>query len=455
MSRLAKTSKFRHTQPHPSKANWTQVKASNSIWDCSNLVAANDLYWAMAWQATGGGKLAVFNHDKPGQQESSGPPMIVGHQGPIIDWAFHPFDSSLLVTGSEDTTIKVWQIPDGGVTKEISEPMVTHAGHSKKVGILSWHPSANHVLASASVDHALKIWDIEKGERQTIGVHGENILSVNWNLDGSLINTTCKDKKLRLIDPRSGQVASEVQAHAGTKTARSVWAKRRNQIVTVGFSATSRERQLMIFDPSKLDGPIHTLDIDNASGVMMPFIDEDTNMLYVGGKGDGNVRYYELWSEATPITELDIFASSTPAKGLCFLPKTALNVKECEVARMIKLEATCATPVSFKLPRKTAATEFQADVYPPTFSREAALTSDEFFGGKNSEPKTADMQPYWEGAVVTSPTGGGFKPSSEKLVTEKDIANAEEKVKKIAEDLEKAQQALADLKAKMDAQKAG
>jgi len=460
MSRLVKTSKYRHTQPTPLKTGWTKIKPAQHLCDTSNFMSANDLYWAMAWASTGGGKLALFSHDKPGQQEASGPPCIVGHTGPIIDFQFHPFDSSFIATASEDTTIKLWQIPEGGLEKDMTEPAVTHSGHAKKVGILSWHPSACHVLASASADNTIKIWDMEKGERQNIAVHSENILSCNWNLDGSLLNTTSKDKKLRLIDPRSNQVATEVGAHLGTKTQRSIWAKRRNQIVTVGFSANSRERELMIWDASKMDAPLYKKEIDNASGVMMLFFDEDTNLLFVGGKGDGTVRYYELWDEAVPITELDAYSSSQGAKGLGFLPKTALKVKECEVARMIKLEPTQAQAISFKLPRKTAASEFQADVYPATFAREPALTANEYFGGKTEPPKTVDMQPLWENAgspassVTASTRSAGFKASADKLVTDKDIATAEEKVKKIEADLEAAQKAVEELKAKQQEQNA-
>merc|ERR1719221_648792 len=151
---------------------------------------------------------------------------------------------------------------------------------------------------------------------------------------------------------------------------------------------------------------------------MMPFYDEDTSMLYLGGKGDGNVRYYQLWDDGpTPVTELDCYASSATAKGLCFLPKLACNVKECEVARMMKLEtvsgagakredANCV-PVSFKLPRKSAATEFQTDVYPPSFAAEPAMSAGDYFGGKDAEPKTVDMKPYWEGSAKAAGGGGG------------------------------------------------
>lgn len=38
--------------------------------------------------------------------------------------------------------------------------------------------------------------------------------------------------------------------------------------------------------------------IDTSSGVLMPFYDSDLGILYLAGKGDGNIRYYEVTDKA-------------------------------------------------------------------------------------------------------------------------------------------------------------
>lgn len=45
--------------------------------------------------------------------------------------------------------LKVWQIPDGGLTTPMTDAIVTLEGHSKRVGILAWHPSAFNILLTA------------------------------------------------------------------------------------------------------------------------------------------------------------------------------------------------------------------------------------------------------------------------------------------------------------------
>jgi WD40 repeat protein len=60
----------------------------------------------------GGGPLVVGRHDRPGRFEDGTSPIVKGHHGSILDMEWSPFDESLLATGSEDSTIKLWSIPE-------------------------------------------------------------------------------------------------------------------------------------------------------------------------------------------------------------------------------------------------------------------------------------------------------------------------------------------------------
>lgn len=54
------------------------------------------------------------------------------------------------------------------------------------------------------------IWNVGTGEvlLSLDNMHPDVIHSVCWNNIGSLLATTCKDKTLRIIDPRKGQVVA-------------------------------------------------------------------------------------------------------------------------------------------------------------------------------------------------------------------------------------------------------
>lgn len=53
------------------------------------------------------------------------------------------------------------------------------------------------------------LWDAGTGQiLNTIDCHPDIVHSLTFNREGSRLATTCKDKKIRSIDPRSGLVVS-------------------------------------------------------------------------------------------------------------------------------------------------------------------------------------------------------------------------------------------------------
>lgn len=121
-------------------------------------------------------------------------------------------------------------------------------GHSKRVGIVSWHPTARNILLTAGVnaslicnsyvldanhshlcqhlcyescnplcvfvcvtgsDNLIIIWNVGIGEPLiTMEDHPDLIYNVSWNHNGSLFCTTCKDRRLRVCDPRKREVVA-------------------------------------------------------------------------------------------------------------------------------------------------------------------------------------------------------------------------------------------------------
>ena len=93
----------------------------------------------------------------------------------------------------------------------------------------------------------------------------------------------------------------------------------------------------------------------------MPIFDADTNVLYLCGKGDGNVRYYEFVNHDPWMFGLSEFRSTTSCKGMCMVPKRANDVMSCETARLLKLTPSDGVQkLSFTVPRKSDA--FQVSV---------------------------------------------------------------------------------------------
>lgn len=156
------------------------------------------------------------------------------------------------------------------------------------------------------------VWHIGRGEAiNVIDCHTDVIYSMSLNRDGSLLATTSKDKKLRIIEPRSGLVKSETICHSGSKASKVTFLGSTGKLLTTGFSRHS-DRQYAVWDQHDLNRPLAIDTIDSSSGVVFPFYDQDTNIVYLAGKGDGNIRYYEIVDEAPYIHFLNQFLSGNP-----------------------------------------------------------------------------------------------------------------------------------------------
>jgi len=81
--------------------------------------------------------------------------VLSGHTDGVRCFAFSP-DGTMLVSGSNDTTIKLWDMQTGGVVK-------TFQGHTKCVSSVSISPNYT-TIASASGDETIRLWDIQAGE---------------------------------------------------------------------------------------------------------------------------------------------------------------------------------------------------------------------------------------------------------------------------------------------------
>jgi len=264
-------------------------------------------------------------------------------------------------------------------------------GHQRKINVVKFHPSAEHVVATGSADNFLKIWDAEKGQDKTsVEDHPAMILDLVWNHDGSQVATSCKDKMVRIVDPRTGATVASCEAHDGTKTTKLEWLGKGTRFASVGFNRQSK-RQLKIWDSKKLDKELSAHDIDQAAGVIMPFYDEDINVLYLAGKGDGNIRYFEIVDDEPYQFFISEYKTTTACRGVAMLPKRVVNTHDCEVTRMLKLTTSVVEPIRFIIPRKSEL--FQADLYPDTRAPKAAIKADDFFAGKNANPVLMSMDP--------------------------------------------------------------
>ena len=384
------------------------------------------------------GTLAVIPSTKFGRLPRD-LPLVSGHTGGIMDFEFSPFNDNLLVSASEDTTLKLWQIPDEGLKNHLKDPVLTLEGHGKKVSFCTFNPCAENILASTSFDMTCKIWNLAEQEASYSIPVPDQVMHVKWNYNGSLVAITSKDKKLHIVDPRQSKIAVATKICDGPKPTKVEWvgnpSDECNTLITTGMTSQA-ERQLCMWDIRKMpeDGTVEggnltMLTVDQGTGALYPFFDPGTQMLYIAGKGDSNVRYFEVVNCDPYFHFIEAFKSTVPQKGFDFLPKRCVDVGVHEIMKGLKLESTAVQPVSFRVPRKSEA--FQEDIFPDCAAGLPAMNSDDWVAGQNRQPILTSMKPGMQkvqGSGAAAPAVVSVKD------LKKQLAEAQEKIKALEEE---------------------
>ncbi|XP_005752702.1 coronin-2B-like [Pundamilia nyererei] len=398
-------SKFRHifgksaTKEH----SYDGVPITRSVHD-NHYCSANPCFIAVVTECAGGGSFLVLPIHHTGRVDPQHP-RVCGHSGRVLDVKWNPFDDYCIASCSEDCTVKIWDIPVCGVQQNLTKARKTLIGHSRRVGLIEWHPTAENLLLSAAYDYKVLLWDVSQAGAVIrypvrvvlMPIHHRYpsealLLSVSFNTDGSRLAVTSKDRHVRVLDPRTGKIL-QVSSSSSHKANKVLYIGGLKLLLSTGSSSWNH-RQIVLWDPDDLSEPLYEEDLDGSAGVLFPFYDPDTHMLYLAGKGDGNIRYYELSAEKPYISYLTEYRSLLPQKGLGVMPKRGLDVTACEIFRFYRLIAIkdLVEPLSMIIPRKESGI-FQEDLYPMTAGNQAAMTAQEWLLGVNRGPVLMSLKP--------------------------------------------------------------
>ena len=422
MASFIRQSKYRHVFGEELPEKFEDIK-STALASEGTLVVSNGKYVAFCWDSAGPGVLSVLSIKNELGRIPAGHPLIKGHTSTITDFEFNPFNENEIITGCDDSLIRLWGLPDNRLTEDIVSPIATLQGHGKKITLLNFHPSAAYVLASTGQDKTVKVWSVERST--AVLTHGglqENLVSLKWSPEGKNLAFTSRDKFARGVDPRSNTQLFEFIAHDGLKPSKVSWINEQT-LVTCGF-AKSGDRQVGIWDLRNSCNSLKHMNIDQGSGVLYPFYDPDTTLLFLAGKGDGNVRYYEVVGDSNYLYLLDSFKSTTPCKGISFTPKYTVDTSVCEIMKAVKLTNSSVDLISFKVPR--ISDSFQTDLYPDCVSNIPAMNGSEWFDVSSVSPSRIPIQ-----EVRSANTHVEIKESKTTAEYERELAEAHKEISRL------------------------
>ncbi|XP_030380974.1 coronin-7 isoform X2 [Scaptodrosophila lebanonensis] len=386
-----KASKYKNAAPIVPKAEaCVREICVGSYQTYGNNIATSAAFMAFNWEHTGS-SVAVLPLDDCGRKSKT-MPLLHGHTDTVTDLKFSPFHDGLLATASQDCLVKIWHIPEKGLETSLSDPEAVFSHKQRRVETVGFHPTADGLMYSTAAG-CVALFDIStQKEIFSNNEHPEVIQSASWREDGTVLATSCKDKCVRIFDPRAtgSPIQMVAESHQSIKDSRVVWLGNQSRILTTGFDA-ARLRQVIIRDLRNFGVPEKTLELDCSTGILMPLFDADTNMLFLAGKGDTTINYLEI-TDKDPYLIEGLRHTGEQTKGACLVPKRALKVMEAEVNRVLQLTSNMVIPIMYQVPRKTYR-DFHADLYPETTGYKTELIASEWLNGTNLPVPKMNLDP--------------------------------------------------------------
>jgi len=130
---------------------------------------------------------------------------LTGHRDNITAVKFHPV-FSLIVSASQDATIKIWDFETGEFERTLK-------GHTNAVQAVDFDHTGNF-LVSCSADLSIKIWDFQTYECiRTLKDHDHNVSAVKFLPSGDQLVSASRDKTIKIWETSTGYCQKTLTGH--------------------------------------------------------------------------------------------------------------------------------------------------------------------------------------------------------------------------------------------------
>jgi len=227
----------------------------------------------------------------------------IGHTDGINSVCFSP-DGRYVLSGSDDKTIKLWDIQNGN-------EIITFKGHTSQVRSVCFSPDGKNVL-SGSWDGTLKLWDIQN-VKEIKSIEAGWINSVCYTPDGRYVLTGSSDltnngRAITLWDIKNGKEIKSFNSH--TKEVISVSISPNGRYILSGSS----DKTLILWDIQ--NGKELKSFIGHTSGITSVCFSPDSRYA-LSGSDDTSMK---LWDIQTGKEVRSFRGHTFQVSSVCFSP---------------------------------------------------------------------------------------------------------------------------------------
>ncbi|MCJ1369846.1 Histone acetyltransferase type B subunit 2 [Loxospora ochrophaea] len=183
--------------------------------------------FGLSWSPHENGHLATGSEDKTvrlwditkytANNKALHPTRTYTHHTAIVnDVQHHPRHASLIGTVSDDLTLQILDLRQS--TTSSSSSQATN-GHQDAINALSFNPASEYVLATGSADNSIGIWDLRnlKSKLHALIGHADSVTSLAWHpFEEAILGSSSYDRRIIFWDlSRVGEEQTPEDAEDG------------------------------------------------------------------------------------------------------------------------------------------------------------------------------------------------------------------------------------------------
>ncbi|KAL8731896.1 MAG: hypothetical protein Q9181_004147 [Wetmoreana brouardii] len=169
-------------------------------------LAATDVKWAHGKYdttiatAAANGQIVIYDINRPGVEMAR----LHEHSRQVHRIAFNPHQGALLLSGSQDSTIRLWDLRALARDQSVMTCRSIHKypGNNEGIRDLRWSPTEGVEFAAGTDNGVVQRWDLQKPNAPLlkINAHEKTCYSIDWHPDGKHLASGGADKNVKVWD---------------------------------------------------------------------------------------------------------------------------------------------------------------------------------------------------------------------------------------------------------------